>query len=72
MEVSTLPNHTESYKELSQEGKDKVDAIIAYLSGATIAEIKKILTISRLELDVRGSLSRQSCQSLPQFHSQGS
>jgi hypothetical protein len=62
--------HTPSYQELPQDGKDKVDAIVAFLSGGTVAEIKKVLTISRMEVEVRGSLSRQSFQLPAQFHSQ--
>jgi hypothetical protein len=66
-----MVKHTESYKEMSDKDKEKVDTIIAYLSGAKIAEIKKTLTIARMEIEVRGFLNRQSFQLPPQFHSQG-
>lgn len=60
--------HSEAYNELGVKDKEKVDAIIAYLSGDTIVGIKNLLSICRRELDFRGSLGHQPS---PQGHLSG-
>jgi len=51
--------HSETYNRLSQEQKNTVDAIISFLSGSTISDIKKIIWTINRELDFRGSLNHQ-------------
>jgi hypothetical protein len=54
-----LDRHSERYLDLSQEDKEKIDSIIAFLSDKTVAEMKSLLSISRVEVDYRATLSHQ-------------
>lgn len=47
-----------TYSELSVENKLIVDKVLAQLNGKSIAEIRKVLTAIRQEVDFRGSLNR--------------
>jgi hypothetical protein len=51
--------HCDGYENLLPEEKRQIDAVIAFLSGKTIAEMKRMLGIARLELDFRVTLNRQ-------------
>jgi hypothetical protein len=50
-------NHSERYKALTQEDKDKIEAILSFLDGKNLADVKRLLGIASRELDVRGFLS---------------
>lgn len=55
-----IANHSYNYSELSIEAREQVETIIENLKHLSVAEIKKILTAVRSELDVRSFLNRQS------------
>ena len=49
--------HSDGYEDLSPEQKKQIDAIIAFLSGKTVAEMKRLLGVARLEIDFRSFLN---------------
>jgi len=52
-------NNSEMYNRMSEDEKNKVDAVISFLSGLTMDKVKKILTCVSLEVDKRTILSHQ-------------
>lgn len=51
--------HSEIYTGLTQDEKDKVDAVLSFLEGENIARIKILLAAANRELDFRSSLNHQ-------------
>lgn len=51
--------NSEMYNRLSEDEKNKVDAVISFLSGLTMDKVKKILTTVSLEVDKRTILTHQ-------------
>lgn len=52
-------NNSEMYNRMSEDEKNKVDAVISFLSGLTMDKVKKILTCASLEVDKRTILNHQ-------------
>jgi hypothetical protein len=53
-----IGTHTDSYLNLPQMDKEKVDEIIEGLQHKSVLEIKRLLSIARLEADARGSVNQ--------------
>lgn len=52
-------NNSEIYNNLSQQDKDIVEAILSFLSGRNVGEIKKLLATVNCEIDRRCFLDHQ-------------
>jgi len=59
MDKNPQKEHSDIYLNLPQEDRDKVDAVLSYLEGTTIAKIKTLLAAANRELDFRSSLNHQ-------------
>ncbi len=58
-DINKPEDHSYIYSELSQENKDKVDAILSFLGKEKVSVIRHLLSAVNRELDFRSFLSHQ-------------